>query len=641
MLACTRTNRTMFSTFDTIVTYFTGDSSSLRSVIVDDFNNDNHLDIAFADYGTDSIGIFPGNGNRTFGKLMTYSTGESTRPYSIATGDFNNDSRLGFAVTNYGSNTIGIFLGSENYTYTLFTTCSTGDGSLPWMLTIADLNQDNHLDIIVVNPGSNNLGVFFGFDNGSFDAQQSYSTGSSSSPYWVSVADFNNDESLDLAVANSNTQNVGILLGNRYGYFGNQTTYPTGSDSTPFSIAVSDFNKDNRLDIAVVAYGTNNIDILLGHPTNDVPILLGDYYEDFLYQITYLRGSSSLPYSVAVGDLNGDGLMDIVVANSGHENLGILLGYGNGTFTDETTYSIGVGSSPRHVLISDFNKENQSDVTLTNTLNDNITVLLGNGNGTFATEMIYSTGSESNPTTLAISNLNNDEYIDLVVANEGINTIGIFFGFDYIVFAKQKSNKGGDGSDPTSVAIGDFNKDGHLDIVCTLYGNDNVGVFLGYGNGSFTPITTYSNVPSSRPWGVAVGDFDNDKQLDITVANWGTDNIGVLLGYGNGTFVEPILYSTSSGSRPAAINVGDFNNDHCLDIVAANYGGNSIAVFLGYGNGTFQDVLLLSAGQGSRPASVTVFDINNDTQFDIIVANEGLTMWAYILDMVMGVLQNK
>ena len=523
------------------------------------------------------------------------------------------------------------------------------------MLLIADLNKDNQLDIIVANPGSNDVNIFFGYGNVSFGTPQIYSTGSSSSPYGISVADFNNDHWLDLAVGNYNTENLGVLLGIGQGYLGSQATYPTGSKSQPYSIAVGDFNKDNRLDVAVVAYGTNNIAILLGHPTedstnqtvdaietnsplssvivtnvnnanwipNDVPILLGDYYADFLNQTAYSTGSSSDPYSIASGNLNNDTKIDLVVANSGNQNLGLIFGYGNGSFAPETIYSTGISSSPRHVLIDDFNNDNQSDVAVTNPRDDNIIVLLGDGSGTFPTETTYSTGSGSSPSTLAIGNFNNDNYLDLVVTNTQTDAIGIFFGFDYTLFASQNPCDSGADSEPESVAVGDFNNDGHLDITAALYNQNNVGVFLGYGNGTFMPMMTYSEVPLSHPWSVAVGDFNNDKHLDITAANWGSDDVSVVLGYGDGTFTAPALYSTGSGSHPASIAVGHFNDDNYLDITAANYGGNSIAVFLGYGDGTFRNVIIFSTGKGSVPASVTVSDINNDSHLDIIVANEG------------------
>jgi hypothetical protein len=647
--------------FATVVSHFTGDSSYPISVIADDFNNDNHLDIAFADYNTDNIGIFLGYGNRTFGKLTTYSTGDNARSFFLASGGFNNDSRSDIAVANYGTNNIVIFLGSGDGTFILSAIYATGDGSGPWMLTIADLNKDNHLDIIVVNSGTNNIGVFFGFGNGSFNIQQTYSTGSSSYPSWVSVADFNNDSWLDLAVANAGINDVGIFLGNSYGYFSNQSTYSTGYGSNPQAIAVGDFNEDNRLDIAAANYGTNNIAILLGHPNkysgnqtanvtdtdlqlsstisinynhgnrststianqiiNSVPVLLGNYYATFRSKISYSTGSSSRPYSIAAGDLNNDTRMDLVVANSGNENIGIFYGYGNGSFATEMIYPIGIGSTPESVIVGDFNRDNQLDVAVTDPTDDSVVVLLGNGNGTFPTEYTYSTGSGSDPGILACGDLNNDNYLDLVVANGGTDSVGIFFGYGYTVFATQTPCESGDISSPYWVAASDFNKDGHLDIVSALFGTDSVGVFLGYGNGTFTQMMTYADVLSSHPWSVAVGDFNNDKQLDITTANWGTNSISVVLGYGNGSFGKPILYSTGPDTRPLSVAVGDFNNDSCLDITTANYGGNSVGVFLGYGNGSFGDVIILSSGVGSGPHSVSVSDINNDTHSDIIVAN--------------------
>ncbi|CAF3337784.1 unnamed protein product, partial [Rotaria sp. Silwood2] len=642
--------------FTPVVTYFTGSPSSPRWITVNDFNNDNYPDIVFTDQVGGYIGIFLGYGNRTFGNLMRYLFGHQSQLLGIDAGDFNHDHNLDVAVADYGTGNIGIFLGSGNGSFTLFTFYSTGDKSHVSSVTVADLNNDTHLDIVVSNSATNNIGIFFGFGNGRFDKQLLYSTGLSSGPLWVSVADYNNDGSLDLAVANPLTNNVGILLGNGQGYFDNQTIYLTGLNSKPYSIAVGDFNKDNRLDIAVANYGTNNVAILLGHPIenspnrainatdndsqvnhinqsnstvanwliNDKPILLGDYYADFQSQTIYSTGFSSHPYSIAIGDLNNDTQMDIVVTNSGNESLGIFLGYSNGSFATETIYSIGVGSNPGDVIIDDFNRDNWLDVAVTDGNDDSIIIIMGNENGTFSTKLTYFTGSGSMPSALAIGYFNNDKYLDLAVANTEADTIGIFFGLDYTVFKNQKSCNAGKDSSPDSLAIGDFNNDGHLDIVTTLYYWGMLGVFLGYGNGTFTSLSTYSDMHFSQPRAVTVGDVNNDNQLDIIEVKRGINSISIVLGHGNGTFANPILYSAGPDTAPRSIAVGDFNHDNCLDVTVANYGANTIGVFFGYGNGTFQDVIALSTGKGSRPHSVTVFDINNDTHLDIIVANTGI-----------------
>ncbi|CAF4013722.1 unnamed protein product [Rotaria sordida] len=642
--------------FAPVVTYFTESPSSPRWITVNDFNNDNHLDIVFTDQVSGHIGIFLGYGNRTFGNLMRYLFGRQSLLFGIAAGDFNHDNNLDVAVADYGTGNIGIFLGSGNGSFTLFTLCSTGDKSHVSSVRVAYLNNDSHLDFVVSNSATNNIGVFFGFGNGSFDKQLLYSTGLNSGPIWISVADFNNDGSFDLAVANPLTNNVGIFLGNRQGYFANQTIYLTGLNSKPNSIAVGDFNKDNRLDIAVTNYESNNVAILLGHPIknapnqttnttdndsqvyhnnqsnstivnwfiNNKPILLGNYYADFQSQTIYSTGFSSRPYSIAIGDLNNDTQMDIVVTNSGNENLGIFLGHGNSSFATQIIYPIGVGSSPGHVIMDDFNRDNWLDVAITDDNDDNVIILIGNGSGTFSTQLTYFTGSGSKPSALAVGYFNNDKYLDLAVANRGRDTIGIFFGLDYTSFKHQELCDAGMDSSPDSLAIGDFNNDGHLDMVTTLYYGGKLGVFLGYGNGSFTPLSTYSDMQFSQPRAVTVGDVNNDNQLDIIEVKRGINSISIVLGYGNGTFADPLLYSTGSDTRPRSVAAGDFNHDNCLDVTVANYGANNIGVFFGYGNGTFQNVIALSTGKASRPNSVTIFDINNDTHLDIIVANRGI-----------------
>ena len=174
-----------------------------------------------------------------------------------------------------------------------------------------------------------------------------------------------------------------------------------------------------------------------------------------------------------------------------------------------------------------------------------------------------------------------------------------------------------------SVAVADFNNDNRLDIVVANFGTDNIGIFFGYGDGTFSDIITYSTGSYSCPVSVVVGDFNNDGRLDVAVANSGTDNIGVLFGNGNGTFSSQTTFSTGSGSQPYSLAIGDFNNDNQLDIAIANYGSNNFGVLLGCVNGTFFSQLTYLTGDGSQPFSIAVGDFNNDSRLDIIVANSG------------------
>jgi hypothetical protein len=139
-----------------------------------------------------------------------------------------------------------------------------------------------------------------------------------------------------------------------------------------------------------------------------------------------------------------------------------------------------------------------------------------------------------------------------------------------------------------------------------------LSVLLGYGNGSFANQAIYSTGSSSSPYSIAVGDFNSDTQLDIVVANSDSDNVGIFLGYGNGCFANQTTYSTGLGSYPHSAAVGDFNSDTIPDIVVANYQMNNLGVHLGRGNGTFASIILFPMEYGSHPFSVVVVDFNSD-----------------------------
>jgi hypothetical protein len=168
--------------------------------------------------------------------------------------------------------------------------------------------------------------------------------------------------------------------------------------------------------------------------------------------------------------------------------------------------------------------------------------------------------------------------MDIVVLNSGTNNIGIFLGYENNCFSNQRTFS--TGTYPLFVAVGDFNKDTRSDIIVANSLSDNVGVFLGYGNGSFSNQTTFTTGFNSQPYSLAIGDFDNDTSLDIIIANHGTNNVDVFLGQGDGTFTDIMMLSTSYGSLPFSVVVGDFNNDKKLDLAVANEGTDDLKIFL-------------------------------------------------------------
>ena len=235
---------------------------------------------------------------------------------------------------------------------------------------------------------------------------------------------------------------------------------------------------------------------------------------------------------------------------------------------------------------------------------NNVSILLGYGNGSFANQTTYSTGSQ--PSSAAVGDFNNDTRLDIVVVHWNSSDMSILLGYSNGSFASQKTYL--TGSQPSSsVTVGDLNNDTRLDIVvANCWWQWYVNVLLGYGDGSFANQTTY--LTGSGPWSVAVGDLNNDTRLDIVVANALSDNVFIFLGIRDVTFVNPTTVSTGNGSRPQSFVIGDFNNDDCMDIGVVNSGTHSIGIYLGYGNISFANPARHPTSPNSSPCSIAAGD---------------------------------
>jgi hypothetical protein len=196
------------------------------------------------------------------------------------------------------------------------------------------------------------------------------------------------------------------------------------------------------------------------------------------------------------------------------------------------------------------------------------------------TRVVLTTGFGSQPEALVVSDFNNDGRLDIGVANRGTRSIGIFLANQSDTFSSQLTYSIGWNSSLCHVALGNFDNDTRVDIVFATCESDNIGIILGYGNGSFGYQTMYSTGPGSYPCSIAVGYFDNDKKLDIIVANYGIHSVGVFLGDGNGTFASMTSFAVGYGSHPFMVVVGDFNKDAKLDFAVANNGTDSLDIFL-------------------------------------------------------------
>ena len=474
-------------------------------------------------------------------------------------------------------------------------------GTTPISIVSADFNRDGKLDLAVANSASDNVSILLGNGDGTFATAVDYGAGSS--PSSVASADFNGDGKADLAVANRGSGDVSILLGSGSGTFGTAVGYGAGTE--PLSIAVGDFDRDGKSDLAVASIGSNDVSILLGSGTGT-----------FASAVPYGAGDGVA--SVAVGDFNSDGKADLAVANRGSGDISILPGIGDGTF--DAKLNTGTINGLAGVAIGDFNGDGKSDLAAPtgSAGRGDVAILLGNGDYTFGLEAYYT--AESNTSFVAVADVNGDGISDLAVTNDTGN-VTILQGDGSGKF--ESAINSGAGSTPSSIAVGDFNGDGKPDLAVGDDSSTNILVLLNTGicstncGGFASPATIATG---TSPASVVVGDFNHDGRLDAAISNSGSANVSIRLGDGNGGFVPGGDFPAET--LPLSIAIGDFNRDGNADLAVTNFTTQSYSILLGDGLGAFTTANYQLTPQFSGQFSyVAVGDINGDGKEDLVISN--------------------
>ncbi|MBI1842037.1 MAG: VCBS repeat-containing protein [Verrucomicrobia bacterium] len=322
------------------------------------------------------------------------------------------------------------------------------------------------------------------------------------------------------------------------------------------------------------------------------------------------------PRSVALGDFNGDGKMDLAVANLDRSNVSILIGVGDGTFRDAVNTP--TLPHPRFVAAGDFNKDGKLDLAVANIDFNSVSILLGQGDGTFIRSATRIFDVDVHPVFIAVGDFNGDRCLDIAVANNGCagcridGSVSILLGKGDGTFARAVDYP--EGAHPVSLVVGDFNGDGAQDLAVANVLT--VSVLLGRGDGTFTPGADYTTM--LHPVSVASGDFNEDGKLDLAVANDTAGTVTLLRGQGDGSFLKSTSYKT--GTLPVSVAVGDLNGDHHLDLVVADLGSEDIWILLGDGAGAFRPPV--AEPVGAFPGFVLLDDVDGDTKPDVVVANE-------------------
>lgn len=240
-----------------------------------------------------------------------------------------------------------------------------------------------------------------------------------------------------------------------------------------------------------------------------------------------LRGLAAHPaWSVVIGDLNGDHTPDLVVGSVG---VAVLLGKGDGTFQASSGSGLDGGDLGFDVAaVGDLDGDGKADVVVASQFGDGVAVLLGNGDGTLQSGRSFSTGVGSGPISVAIADLNHDGRLDVAVANGSDNSAGVLLGNGDGTLQTEVEYQ--TGSDPNTIQIADFDGDGNVDLAVANGNSDNVGVLIGRGDGTFeAQVVVDTGGAGSTPNGLAVGDMNDDGRPDLATAAFGLDSVAVIL----------------------------------------------------------------------------------------------------------------
>ncbi len=543
-----------------------------------------------------AVGVGPTPG---FAAQQTFATG--THPVSVAAVDVNGDGKPDLIVANQTNNTVSVRLnitapGASTQSFATQQTFTIDNN--PVSVTAADVNGDGKPDLIVANLMSNTVSVLLnttaaGASTPSFAIQQTFAT--DHNPDSVTAADVNGDGKPDLIVANASSNTVSVLLnttepGAAAPSFAAQQTFATGTH--PVSVAAVDVNGDGKADLIVANNNSGSVSVLLNTTSP------GATTPSFAAQQTFATGN--YPESVTAADVNGDGKPDLMVANHDSNTVSVLLnttapGASASSFATQQTYA--TGTTPASVTAADVNGDGKPDLIVANDGNNTVSVLTnttapGASSPSFATQQTFATGAYSQSVTAA--DMNGDGKADLIVANASSNTVSVLLNTTAAPTA----------SAPSFVAQ--------------------------------QPFATGST--GSAPQSVLTADINGDGKPDLIVANNNDNTVSVLLNTTAPGAIIPSFatqHSFATGRCPYSVTAADVNGDGKPDLIAANQCETTVSVLLNTtapGASTPSFAAQQTFTTGTSPISVTAADVNGDGKPDLITADEGSNTLSVLLN---------
>lgn len=328
------------------------------------------------------------------------------------------------------------------------------------------------------------------------------------------------------------------------------------------------------------------------------------------------------PNAIAIADFNGDGKLDLAVTNEGDNTVSILLGNGDGTFQSQSTFATGV--APDAIVSGDFNGDGKLDLAVANFTDNTISMFLGNGDGTFAAGRIIA--GVNRPAAMITGDFRNSGKLDLAVVDSADGVVSVLLGNGDGTFANKIDTSVGKG--PTALVAGDFNGDGKTDLAVTNGGSNSVSVLLGNSDGTFFKRIDFGT--GVGPSAIAAADFNGDSRLDLAVTNKIDNTLSIFPGNGDGTFGGSTSFTTEAG--PTALLSGNFSSSTLPDLIVVCESANTLDLFLDLGNLSFATPV--SIPTGSAPVAAAKGDFAGNGLLDVAVANQSPGTVSVILNPV-------
>jgi hypothetical protein len=593
--------------------------ASYEAIALVDFNRDGALDVVAANATGPRLEGFQNSGTGTF--TLTSTLALAAAPLRLAVADYDNDGFQDVALLDAGAHLV---LATGNGTFFTVVDTVTVGGS-PTDLVAVDLDRNGYPDVVVVDPNAVALYVYksnapasasFSLASG---PQAAAPPGTASAPVRLVAGDWNADGRLDIAAAcaaASPADGVVAHLGSGTLAFDPTTVSVYAGGGQPDRIAVADFNGDGRPDLLTASSITGTVALWVGHGSTNSP-------SGFAAPVTV--SWTRTPVSVAAGDFNRDGLLDLV-AVAQEKFVSVWLNNGNGTSYTKGA-DVALVDVPSMVRTADMNRDGKLDLVVSiagGGANQLLQVFLGNGDGTFQAPVSATALGGAQPVAFALGDLNRDGILDAVAAMKNQNSFQVFHGngtgFNNPVAADEYAT----GNQPIDIALADLTRNGKLDVVLVTQGGKTLEVRLGNGDGTFgaalAPIAVdpLLNTPNA----LAVGDLDGDGIPDAIVLSQNQGYMQVFKGNGDGTFTAAGTLQIGTSANETVL--ADFLHHGELDVVLVSSAApGGVTVVPNAGKLTFAFPITQSGPPNNmKLLDVAVGDLDRDGKLDAVAADQ-------------------